>query len=186
VIRAAVVAAALPALAFAGCGKTEEPAQPPTTKATPPPGTLALGERITSPLVPLSAIAKDPASYRNRVIATSGKVTSVCQEMGCWLELQDETGQAHVRMHGHSFFVPKTSPGHLARVQATVLDAAASTVGGGPAACTHAAAAHGMTAAAAAAPDDRGHGHDRDCESQAGAGAGVAKIQLDATGVEID
>ena len=30
-------------------------------------------------------------------------------------------GQAHVRMHGHNFFVPKTASGHVARVQATLV-----------------------------------------------------------------
>lgn len=113
-----------------------------------PAGTLALGERITSPLVPLAAIAKNPAAFEGRVIATSGKVTAVCQEMGCWMQLEDTSGQAHVRMHGHAFFVPKTAPGHLARVQATIVKPAGS-------------------------PDD--------CEE-----GKSAKVELDATGVEID
>lgn len=132
------------------CSRTPE--EPRTRSGAPTPGTLALGERITSPLVSLSAIAKDPASYRGRTIATSGKVTAVCREMGCWLELADASGQAHVKMHGHSFFVPRTAPGHVARVQATVV-------------------------AATAAADD--------CEEQ-GKQGGIAKIELDATGVEID
>jgi hypothetical protein len=88
---------------------------------TAPKGTLALGERITSPLVALADIAKNPAAYEGKTVATSGKVTAVCQEMGCWMQLEDATGQAHVRMHGHTFFVPKTAPGHLARVQATLV-----------------------------------------------------------------
>ena len=135
------------------CGRTAEDTGKVAT-AAPPPGTLALGARITSPLVPLAAIAKEPARYVNQVIATSGKVTSVCRERGCWLELQDATGSAHVKLHGHSFFVPKTAPGHVARVQATVLGA-------------------------------QGQGAE-DCEEQPGAAAGLAKVELDATGVEID
>ena len=112
-------------------------------------GTLALGERITSPLVSLADIAKDPARFQNRVLATSGKITAVCQEMGCWMQLEDASGKAHVRMHGHTFFVPKTAPGHLARVQATLVKPA---------------------------------GGADDCEE----GKASAKIELDATGVEID
>jgi hypothetical protein len=118
---------------------------PPSSAAN---GTLALGERITSPLVSLADIAKDPGRYKDRVFATSGKVTAVCQEMGCWMQLEDATGQAHVRMHGHHFFVPRTSPGHFARVQATIV----KSPGGGD-----------------------------DCED-----GKSAKIELDATGVEID
>jgi hypothetical protein len=144
-------------LAAAGCarGGTDAPSPAASTSAAPPKGTLLLGERITSPIVPLADIAKDPSRYQDQVIATSGKVTAVCQEMGCWMELRDASGQAHVRMHGHTFFVPKTAPGHLARVQAKVLKSA-------------------------------GGGAD-DCEEQGGSGEhGLAKIELDATGVEID
>jgi hypothetical protein len=102
----------------------------------------------------LTDIARQPSHFRDQLVATSGQVTSVCQEMGCWLELQDAAGRAHVRIHGHSFFVPKTSPGHLARVQAKV-------VAGGPG--------------------------ERDCEERGeSADGGLAKIELDATGVEID
>jgi hypothetical protein len=134
-------------------------ASPSPATSSPSPaaaGTLALGERITSPMVSLSDIAKDPAKYRGQVIATSGKVTAVCQEMGCWMQLEDASGQAHVRMHGHHFFVPKTAPGHLARVQATLVPAD----NGGAAACAEGNA----------------------CEE----GKPAAKLELDATGVEID
>jgi hypothetical protein len=147
-------------LTLAACSRHEAPAPAPPAPAPPAPAAsaspaasaapLALGQPITSPLVSLSDIAHDPARYRDKVIATSGKVTSVCREMGCWMELEDASGQAHVRMHGHSFFVPKTSPGHLARVQATVVKAA---------------------------------GAADDCEEKS---SGMAKIELDATGVEID
>jgi hypothetical protein len=153
-MRSALVLAAFVAIPAVACSRSEDAAghpAPPAPSASAPAGTLALGERITSPLVPLADIARDPARYRDRVVATSGRVTSVCREMGCWMELEDASGRAHVRMHGHTFFVPKTSPGHLARVQATVVKAA---------------------------------GADDDCEEKAG--SSVAKIELDATGVEID
>jgi Domain of unknown function (DUF4920) len=132
-----------------GCSRSPS-ASPPVPNNSAPVGTLALGERITSPLVPLADIAKDPSHYQDRVIATSGKVTAVCREMGCWMELEDATGRAHIKMHGHAFFVPKTAPGHLARVQATLVKKQA-----GPA---------------------------DDCEE----GQASAKVELDATGVEID
>ncbi len=134
-----------------GCSRSSSAAPPaPTPNNSAPAGTLALGERITSPLVPLADIAKDPARYQDRVIATSGKVTAVCREMGCWMELEDATGRAHIKMHGHAFFVPKTAPGHLARVQATLVK--------------------------------KPSGAADDCEE----GQASAKVELDATGVEID
>jgi hypothetical protein len=67
------------------------------------------------------------------------------------MELRDETGQAHVRMHGHAFFVPKTASGHLARVQARVLPANAE-----------------------------------ECAESPPPQSPLAKVQLDATGVELD
>jgi hypothetical protein len=133
------------------CGRDEAPSQAPTpaapasppasAAATPAPAaSLTLGERITTPLTPLADIAKDPAHYTGKVIATSGKVTAVCQEMGCWMQLEDASGQAHVRMHGHSFFVPRTAPGHLARIQATLVPQ------GAPAACADNACGNGASA----------------------------------------
>jgi hypothetical protein len=128
-LRSPAAAAAL-AIAIAACSRVsrEEKAAPdpppgPSPQSSPaiPRSTLALGERVTSPLVPLTEIAKSPARFENQLVATSGRVTAVCQEMGCWMEIEDESSQAHVKMHGHSFFVPKTAAGHVARIQAKVL-----------------------------------------------------------------
>jgi hypothetical protein len=147
-----VVAAGFFALAIlAACSRRSEPAPGSAPAASVVrEGTLAIGERINQPLVSLADIAKNPGQYANRVVATEGKVTAVCQEMGCWMEIQDATGRAHVRMHGHTFFVPKTASGHQARVQATVL--------------TNAAPA------------------GEDCTDR----SPLAKVELDATGVELD
>jgi hypothetical protein len=152
-MRSAVfMAASISVAVLAACSRSGGEAQPAPSLA--PKGTLALGERVTSQLIPLVDIARDPGRYRDRVVATSGRVTSVCREMGCWLELEDSAGRAHVKIHGHTFFVPKTAPGHVARVQARVLKGAAD---------------------------------DDDCEEQASAtDGGMAKVELDATGVEID
>ena len=146
-----LVAASLPF----GCSRGEPPPSPaavaaPSTSGGPG-GTLLLGERISSPFVPLAEIASHPGQFQNRVVATTGTVTAVCQERGCWMEIHDASGEAHVRMHGHSFFVPKTSSGHVARVQATVLS--------GPA---------------------------EECADSPPPSKTVARVELDATGVEVD
>jgi hypothetical protein len=136
------------------CGRYDGGGSAPAASATAPSnGTLLLGARVTSAVVPLGEIAKNPGKYANQTVATTGKVTAVCQEQGCWMELRDEAGQAHVRMHGHSFFVPKTASGHVARVQATVLTK----------------------------PDEG-------CADQPPPSADkpLAKVDLDATGVELD
>jgi hypothetical protein len=83
---------------------------------------VVLGQPVTSAdRVSLSAIAKDPRQFEGRTFSTTGKVTAVCQEAGCWMDLTDDQAHAHVRMHGHSFFVPKSAAGRLARVQATLV-----------------------------------------------------------------
>ena len=161
-MRSTIPACVLAFLSLAACSREAPPAPaatPPAAASASPAapgsaGTLALGERITSPVVPLADIARDPAKYKDQTFATTGKVTAVCQEMGCWMQLEDASGQAHVRMHGHHFFVPKTAPGHLARVQATLVPANA------PAGCENNACEEGKAAS--------------------------AKLELDATGVEID
>ena len=148
--------ALLPALVLlAACSRASTDAPGGSASAAPsalPKSTLAIGAPISAPAVALADIAKNPGSYANKTVTTSGKVTSVCQEMGCWMEIADTSGQAHIRMHGHSFFVPKTAAGHLARVQATVLSQPDES-------CT---------------------------DSPPPSGGAVAKVQLDATGIELD
>ena len=85
-------------------------------------GRKAFGQPIAaSATTSLVDIAKAPASYKGKMVATEGTVTRVCQERGCWMAIKDDTGTATVRMHGHSFFVPTTSSGKHARVQGTVV-----------------------------------------------------------------
>jgi hypothetical protein len=144
------------AVSFAlfACGK-EMPSSPPPPAASVAPPALHLGEPISLPVVALSDIAARPADYRGKALATTGVVTAVCQEMGCWMEIKDAAGVAHIRMHGHSFFVPKTAAGHLARVQATVVPA---------------------------------KGGNEECDDEAAQQMGhrTAKLELDATGVELE
>ena len=138
---------------LAGCGRGDRPSESAAPAAsTPAKAVQALGGPVTAALVPLSDIAKNPGQYANKTIATEGEITSVCQEMGCWMEIKDASGMAHVRMHGHKFFIPKSASGRMARVQATVL-----------------------------ATPDEGCGDSPPPPSKP-----LAKVDLDATGVELD
>lgn len=116
-----------------------------------------LGEPITSgaPVVALADVMKTPDAFKGKEFVTTGTVTAVCQQMGCWMEIKDATSEAHIKMAGERFFVPKTSAGHTARVQGTLVDIT---------------------------------GGDADCAKEAASQTGhqVAKIQLEATGVELD
>jgi hypothetical protein len=119
-------------------------------------GVLHLGEPITeTKLVSLTDITKSPKDFEGKVVATSGTVFAVCQSMGCWMEIKDDANtEAHVRLAGHKFFVPKTSAGHHARVQAKVMRT----------------------------------NPDEECaqEAEQQTGKPVAKLELEATGVDLD
>lgn len=50
----------------------------------------------------------------------SGKVVDACSKLGCWLELETETGhKARVKMNDHAFFVPQSIIGKEVIVQGT-------------------------------------------------------------------
>jgi Domain of unknown function (DUF4920) len=92
---------------------------PPPTKATP---STKFGAPLgNSPVVPLADIVRETGKYAKTTVKTEGQVTAVCQAAGCWMEISDPAGQAHVRMGGHSFLVPKSASGRRARVEGTVL-----------------------------------------------------------------
>jgi hypothetical protein len=128
----------------------------PAAQAAKPSGSQLLGAPISpaTPSVALASIAKDPKTYENKVVTTSGTVTAVCQHMGCWMEMKDDSGEAHVKLAGHTFFVPKDASGRHARVEAKVLRTDPSDE------CTQEAAEQ--------------------------TGKPVAKLELEATGVELD
>ena len=91
-------------------------------QAAPSNASVKLGAPIRAgQKVALASIAKDTAKYANATVTTEGRVTAVCQAMGCWMEIADTASEAHVRMSGHSFFIPKTASGRRAIVQGTVL-----------------------------------------------------------------
>lgn len=137
-----------------GCAKSPSPTVDAPVITAPASAPLLLGA-LSAPAssVTLSDLASHAADYRGKTISTDGVVTAVCQEMGCWMEMKDEHGFAHIRMHGHSFFVPKTASGHHARVQATIVRA-----------------------------DD-----ETECDEKSGdAGKAMTRVELDATGIELD
>ena len=109
----------LASLLLAGCNESPAP-----VAAAPAPvaaASIKLGAPITEPIVALADVAKNPASFKGKAIATTGTVKAVCQEQGCWMEITDATTDANVRMHGHAFFIPKSSSGKKAKVQGTVM-----------------------------------------------------------------
>jgi hypothetical protein len=180
---ALALAVAVP-LALAGCktGANElqpepKPASSPVAAPAPSPapatpeGALRLGAPIeaSAQKIALSELAKNPSAFVGKKFATTGTVTSVCQHMGCWMEIKDDSGEAHIKMAGHAFFVPKTASGRKARVLATLVKDE------GEGAC----ADEGMAAA--------GEAPKKGCRAEAEAQLGrpLAKLELLAEGVEL-
>jgi hypothetical protein len=71
---------------------------------------LTLKEPIT-----IAALMAKPDTYAGKTVQVKGKVTEVCQTMGCWLELVNDDGQ-HVRFDAHEANIsfPKESVGKQA------------------------------------------------------------------------
>lgn len=119
------------------------------------PAATTFGQPITvTENTALGAIVQHPSQFSGHTVRTEGVVTAVCQARGCWMQIGDADQRVHVRMHGHSFFIPRNASGRRVRVQGTV-------EGGNP------------------------NGH---CEQEAAEATGqqaAARLELDATGVEL-
>jgi hypothetical protein len=118
-------------LAAAGCKSGDPREAPPAVAAASSSPTLASASPASpnrfgaplgkSPVVPLASIVNETGKYARTTVKTEGKVTAVCQAAGCWMEIADGNGAAHIRMSGHSFLVPKSASGRRALVEGTVL-----------------------------------------------------------------
>lgn len=128
----AVVFSLVAIAALAGCAEPkheQEPAAPPAAPVKQASATTLtpleakkFGEPITEKAeTALNDVIKAPGRFAQKTIRTQGVVSAVCQAKGCWMELQDESGIAHIRMAGHAFGVPRNASGHRAVVQAKVI-----------------------------------------------------------------
>lgn len=103
----------------------------------------------------LTDLVKEPGKFSDQTVRTEGVVSAVCKSMGCWMEIADSSGQAHIKMAGHSFFVPRDASGHRAVIQGKVMPSNA----------------------------EKGQcGADDGCGQ--GASSKLAKVEIEATGIE--
>ena len=81
----------------------------------------AAAVKLGSPLtqkdqIAIAALAAQPADYLGKTVQVKGKVTEVCEKMGCWMMLVDTASKATVRIKvkdGEIVF-PKESIGKTA------------------------------------------------------------------------
>lgn len=78
-----------------------------------------LGSLAEAPFVELSDAVADVEAYVGRAVTVEGRVTTVCQMKGCWMELSPDGESAGVRVtfKDYGFFVPTDSAGRLARLE---------------------------------------------------------------------
>lgn len=115
----------------------------------------------------LGDVAKDAKSYAGKTFVTTGTITAVCQHRGCWMEIKDDASEAHVKMAGHAFFVPRSAKGRKARVYGALVPSNAPE----PSCGEH------------AARGEKGQGCKAEAEAQLG--HPLAKLELEARGVEL-
>ena len=177
---------------------TETGSAPSGTAATQPrpsataqaPAALRLGQAIeaNATTARLSDIAKEPRKFEKAPIATTGTVTAICQHRGCWMEIKDDDAsaggartEAHIRIAGHAFMIPRTASGKKAKVLAQVqLSQEEPACDDGEGMMSTAA---GPTAAPAAAAKKEKKGCRAEAEEQMG--HPLPKLELVAIGVEI-
>lgn len=131
-LRSAVLVTLLAGIAACNQNQTSgpSPASSPAPLSSQPVASKSattFGEPISSKeSVLLADIARDPGAWTGKTVVVSGTVTSVCQNMGCWMVIEDQGAQSMVRMKGHAFGVPKDSKGKRVRVQGQINSSAAN------------------------------------------------------------
>jgi hypothetical protein len=81
------------------------------------PATLKLGGPLTlKDPVAVGKVAAAPEAYVGKMVQVKGKVTEVCQMMGCWMSLSDaDTGKLlRIKVNDGDMVFPKDSVGKMA------------------------------------------------------------------------
>jgi hypothetical protein len=63
----------------------------------------------------LAALLAHPDDYVGKTVQVRGKITAVCQMMGCWMDLANDAGQhVHINVEDTGIAFPKDSAGKTA------------------------------------------------------------------------
>jgi hypothetical protein len=139
----------------------------PIAPTADPRAARTLGAPIVSNLAPvaLATIAAHPSDYAGKDLVTEGTVTAVCQHRGCWMNLKQDAGEAFIRIAGHAFAIPRDAVGKHVRLQGRLraTDAPEPTCSSG----------------------EKHAGGGCKAEAEGSLGHPLAKLELDATGVEV-
>ena len=81
-------------------------------------GELRLGKPLSlDKPTSLDAIYASPDKYVGKVVQVKGRVTEVCQMMGCWMAVVDGSRSIRIKVNDGDLVFPKDAPGKRARAE---------------------------------------------------------------------
>jgi len=70
---------------------------------------------------PIKALLESPDKFAGKTVQVKGKVTEVCEMMGCWTNLEDDDGRMiRVKVVDGEIVFPKTAVGRTAIAEGTL------------------------------------------------------------------
>jgi len=83
---------------------------------------LKLGKPLTvKEPMPLATLLAKPADYVGKTVQVKGKITEVCEMMGCWMDLVNDEGQKiRIKVDDGEIEFPKDSSGKAAIAEGTL------------------------------------------------------------------
>lgn len=85
---------------------------------------LKLGKPLTGKdPVSVEKIYAEPGKFLGKTVAVKGKITEVCQMMGCWMNLVDESSgkMIRIKVNDGEIEFPKQSAGKIAIAEGTLM-----------------------------------------------------------------
>lgn len=81
-------------------------------------GEIKVGQPLTiSQPTPLETIYSTPGKFTGKLVQVKGRVTEVCQMMGCWMALVDGDRSIRIKVADGEIVFPKDAPGKIARAE---------------------------------------------------------------------
>ena len=76
--------------------------------------------------IPAGTVLTNPDDYVGKTVRVTGKVSDVCQKMGCWMVITDADQHMRITTKDHKFFVAKDGAGATCDLEGTVVKREAS------------------------------------------------------------
>ena len=71
--------------------------------------------------IPAGTVLSNPEQYVGQTVRVTGKVSDVCQKMGCWMVITDADQHMRITTKDHKFFVAKDGAGAKCDLEGTVV-----------------------------------------------------------------